>query len=72
MYRLDLNDQNGQTHQWWWNFQKGQPENCDLEEWLLDQGLDPAFLKDKTSETLIYHLEFVSEKARTMFLLRWS
>ena len=71
-YKLDINANNGQTSRWWMNFLSALPEGTILEDWMLEQGVSPEFLQGLFSYATIYHLEFVSDQARTMFVLKYS
>lgn len=70
--KLEINSYNGQTQRWWMNFLSALPEGTRLEDWMLEQGISPEFLGSLSYNATIYHLEFVSDQARTLFLLRWS
>ena len=65
---LSLDDERGHTYPWWTNFLRHVPVEVGLDEALELSGVLLPELDDRT----VYHLEFVSQQARLMFLLRWS
>jgi len=65
---LSLNDEHGQTYPWWTNFLRHVSVEVGLDEALEFHGV----LLPQLDGRSVYHLEFVSQQACLMFLLRWS